>query len=300
MRGVPPTSSMPPSSEERIESAARPIRTKRAGRGAPVVSATAAAASSAAVESRTAEIRRPRNGACSPKPNGTPRSTSWTSQPGRAGGRPSWARSATSAVRSSAGAGERGSNPASSSRGRAVPASPSSETTALSRPRNGDVRANRSAPKPPKAPPSEERKISVCWASGRRRRAEPAVAARQLDQRGRSRGVVVRAGPDADVVPVREDEDRVGRRARDHGHEIPQAHAAEARESSRPTRPRPPRARTARASPSPSRPRPSRPRSPAARSGKSRASSVGERRSRRCRRTTAAAPRRDTAPAGRS
>ena len=106
------------------------------------------------------------------------------------------------------------------------------------------------------------------------RRAERAVPARQLDQRGGSRGVVVRAGPRPDVVPVREDEDRVGRRAGDHGRRDCAGARGRGQGSSRPTRPRPRRGRTARASPSPSRPRPSLPREPGSRSGKSVASSA--------------------------
>ena len=61
--------------------------------------------------------------------------------PDRAGRRPGRRPSG-----STPGAGERGVKPAISSRGLAVPASASSETTALTLPRSGEVEANRSAP----------------------------------------------------------------------------------------------------------------------------------------------------------
>ena len=77
--------------------------------------------------------------------------------------------------------------------------------------------------------------MSVCCGVGRPgHRSEPAVAARELDQRRRARGVVVRAGPDPGVVAVGEDEDRVVRRALDDGDEVLEPDAAEAGDASRP------------------------------------------------------------------
>jgi hypothetical protein len=66
------------------------------------------------------------------------------------------------AVDTSAGGGERPSRPESSIRGRPGPASPWSETTATDRRASGDRDANRAAPRPPYAPPSVDRKTSVC------------------------------------------------------------------------------------------------------------------------------------------
>ena len=66
------------------------------------------------------------------------------------------------------------------------------------------------------------------WAAGDR--AEPAVAADELDQRRGSGSVVVRAGPDAAVVAMGDEEDRIGACAGDDGDEVAQADAAESRD----------------------------------------------------------------------
>ncbi len=61
-----------------------------------------------------------------------------------------------------------------------------------------------------------------------RNRPEPSVAAGELDQCGRARGVVVRARPDAGVVTVGENEDGVIGRALHDGDEVLEPDAAEA------------------------------------------------------------------------
>ena len=157
-----------------------------------------------------------------------PRSTSWTSQPARAGGRPSWAATWTSAVLIRAGAGERGSKPASSSRGSARAREPVERDDRLD---PVAVRGGRGEPLGAEAAVGAavrgEEDERVLGRRPARHRPEPAVAARELDQRRGSGGVVVRAGPDARVVAVGEDEDRVVRRALHDRDEVLEPDAAE-------------------------------------------------------------------------
>ena len=109
-----------------------------------------------------------------------------------------------------------------------MPASPSSETTALDavpeRRRRGELLGAVAAVRTAVGREEDERVL-------RRRppgdRAEPAVAARQLDQRGGSRGVVVRTRPDTAVVAVRENQDCVRCGTGDDGDEVAQTDAAE-------------------------------------------------------------------------
>ena len=126
-------------------------------------------------------------------------------------------------------AGERGLSPVITMRGGPRPAIASRLIVATTW--NGECSAKRSAPSPPKAPPSVERKTIVCAERTRwpRRRAGLRVAARELDQRGGAARVVVRAGPGARVVPVRHHDDRVGRLARRDRPQVAQPDVARGR-----------------------------------------------------------------------
>ena len=73
-------------------------------------------------------------------------------------------------------------------------------------------RGSAAAPSPPNEPASVERKTIVCGERTRGLlRLGLRVRACELDQRRGAARVVVRARPGADVVPVRHDDDRVGR-----------------------------------------------------------------------------------------
>ena len=149
--------------------------------------------------------------------NGKPRSISWPHGAGASAARPVCSSNAARAVWTSAAAGERGRSPASSRRGGPRPPSASRLTTATT-PVAVRRRARRTARRraPPNAPPSVERKTSVCVGSERpsRRPAGARVGAGELEQRGRARGVVVRAGAGAGVVAVGHHDDRVAASAR--------------------------------------------------------------------------------------
>ena len=124
---------------------------------------------------RIAGAPEPSSGACSPYPNGSASETSCVSAAGRRGALPVSLAMRRVAVSTSAGGGERPSSPASSRRGRAVPARPSSETTATARRASGERAAKRAAPSAPYAPPSVDRKTSV-WRGVRADSVVPTVA----------------------------------------------------------------------------------------------------------------------------
>ena len=108
-------------------------------------------------------------------------------------------------------------SPAIRRRGRPAPAIASRLITASARSRYGELSAKWAAPRAPKAPPSVETNTSVWLGCVWIGVVPPTERVRpgELDQRGRARRVVVRAGAAAAVVAVRGDDDRPRRRSLD-------------------------------------------------------------------------------------
>ena len=126
----------------------------------PGVSPKPGAGRSGPVVIVTAGIPRAMKGACSYTLNGKPRSTSWRSVLTRDGSPPVSAASSARTVSTRLADGERAVSPASSSRGRPAPATPSRLTTAITFCRSGECAANSAAPSPPTTAASVERKMS--------------------------------------------------------------------------------------------------------------------------------------------
>ena len=186
---------MPPSSDARIDSAARPRRTNRVRSSRAGVSVAAP---------RTVVGGRRRAGSPRSCGRGTaPARRSRTARRDRRAGRAS--RAAPAAARAGARPGHRpfGSEPERESAARTrparaaaspCPASPSSETTALmpvaERRRRGEPLGAEAAVRAAVRREEDERVLRLRPPGDR---AEPAVAARELDQGSRAGGVVVRA-----------------------------------------------------------------------------------------------------------
>ena len=137
---------------------------------------------------------------------------------GRTGGRPACSVIRADAVCTSESAGERAVLAAIWSRGGPRPAIASRSISANAPCRYGDAAENRSAPIPPNAPPSVERKTSVCVGRTGAGAEGLAIGACAYDRASsisarRPRGVVVRACAGPEVVAVRRDDDLVLRLA---------------------------------------------------------------------------------------
>ena len=166
---------MPWSSESRSCCAALPSCPSRSPFSVSLVSSVGSRCCSAAVVSVTAATPRETNGACSESEYGNASERSCWITPSRIGGSPVSSRTRWAAVRTSTGEAVIGRSLSMASRGRALPPSESSATTAAILSRYAGSCARWAAPTAPYAPPSVETNRSVC--AGRTRPVgAPAVA----------------------------------------------------------------------------------------------------------------------------
>ncbi len=219
---VPRVNSRPSSSVPSASCAARPTWASLSARNWSLVSLTGSGGLSPAVVSVTAAMPCARNGACSYREKGKPRSISWRSALGRAGSRPVCAAMRAAIVCRKIPEGSRGMSPPNSSR--IAPAA--SDRVQVDD--SGDVvaklvvsREPGGAYAPECAPirrEKEDRVVRTQLAGGQPARC--AVRARELNQHRSSRSVVIRARAASVVVAMRHDDDRARRRPDRFGHDV--------------------------------------------------------------------------------